>query len=60
MESTNADRETTKHVDGLYIGMLDADEMESFNQCVKDEIACRDYSGPGGLLGLAKVKYTGA
>lgn len=60
MESTNADRETTQHVNGLYVGMLNDDELESFERCIQDQIALRDYDGPGGFLGLAKVKFIGA
>ena len=56
MNSTKADREKIQEIDGLYIGLLDKYELESFERCIQDKLARRDYTGTGGLLGLAKVK----
>jgi len=50
-ESPNLDR-----LDGLYVGLLDSDELAVFEQAIKDGKACRSYEGPGGMLGLSKVK----
>lgn len=43
-------------IDGLYVGMLDADELRWFEEQIAVGNARRDYDHPGGLLGLAKVK----
>lgn len=56
MKSTKADREKVKYLDGLYVGMLEPDEIESLNRCVADHVAIRDYDHIGGSLGLSKVK----
>ena len=40
---------------GLFVGMLDEDEMREFRHAVKDGLAYRDYDHAGGFLGLAKV-----
>ena len=44
----------------LFVGQLDADELAAFKRAVKEGKARYDYSGPGGLLGLAKVKLLSA
>ena len=54
--STQADRELIREVDGLYVGSLTDEEMESFNRCIADGFAQRTYEGPAGLMGLAKIK----
>jgi hypothetical protein len=59
MISSAADRELIKHVNGLYIGFLDSEELDSLDRCIQDKVALRDYDNPGGILGLAKVKYIG-
>jgi hypothetical protein len=43
-------------IDGLFVGMLDLEEYEAFTQACKNGLACRDFEGVGGLLGMAKVK----
>ena len=53
---TSADKELINNLNGLYVGMLDNGEIESFNKCVKEGYAVRDYNHQGGILGLAKVK----
>jgi len=57
--STEADRQLIRKLNGLYVGQLDDDEMESFRRCVKDRVAVNDYGHPGGLFNLAKIRYTG-
>ena len=52
------DDEVLDAINGLYVGMLDDEEMDFFNQCVQDGLAYRSYEGTAGLLGLAKVKKT--
>jgi len=59
MKSTQADREIVKTNDGLYVGSLTDDEIESFDRCVADNLASRQYSGDITPFGLAKVKYLG-
>jgi hypothetical protein len=56
MNSTNADIETTKRLDGMFVGMLTNEEIDSFDRCVMDGIATRSYEGAGGFMGLAKVR----
>lgn len=55
MKSTKADRDAVRRLNGLYVGQLTNDELESFNRCVDDGTAHRSYQGVSGLLGLAKV-----
>ena len=43
-------------LDGLYVGQLSEGELRMFDQAVKDGWAVRSYNGPGGWLGLAKVR----
>lgn len=42
--------------DGLYVGMLDADELETFADLVRRGLLRRSYSHAGGLLGLAVIE----
>lgn len=44
-------------IDGLYVGMLDEDELKLFERARKDGDAIRSYDHvAGAVLGLAKVK----
>lgn len=47
--------ETLQRINGLHVGALDRQELQAFNQAVAAGLAKRDYSGPSGILGLAKV-----
>jgi len=47
-------------IDGLYVGMLDADEMAEFNDLCSRGLMRRDYGGTGGFLGLAKARAVAA
>ena len=42
--------------DGLYVGLLTPEELAEFNLWVAAGKAWRSYQGPGGELGLAKVR----
>ena len=58
--STEADRNRIRELDGLYAGQLTTDELESFNRCIQDGKACRDYNHPAGFfVGVAKVRWKG-
>lgn len=48
----------SESINGLYVGMLTPEEMAWFEQQIAEGKAARDYSGPGGIFGLAKVKIT--
>jgi hypothetical protein len=56
MNSTKADRDRIKELNGLYVGLLDSDEIESLDRCISDHVAIKDYNHVGGFLELAKVK----
>ena len=43
---------------GLYVAMLDDDELTAFNAACREGRAYRDYSGPAGMFGVAKVGIT--
>jgi len=43
-------------INGLYVGQLSQDELRWFEEAVSTGRAWRDYDGPHGALGLAKVK----
>lgn len=49
-------RDELSAIDGLYVGMLTVDEIEMLNHAVAEGRAIRSYEGPGGLLGMAKVR----
>jgi len=58
IKSTEADRETIRRVNGLYVGMLSNSEIGSFERCIADGYAKRSYSSAGGLLlGLSVVEF---
>jgi len=48
-----------ERVDGLFVGQLDADELQRFERAVEDGDAYRSYEGGSGLMGLAKVRLRG-
>lgn len=45
-----------EHIDGLFVGSLNADEMRTFTRAVQDGEAVRHYDGAAGFMGLAKVR----
>lgn len=45
-----------KHIEGLFVGQLDPDELKLFNLCCEHGLAYRAYEGGAGLFGLAKVR----
>jgi hypothetical protein len=47
--------EAVQRLVGLYTGQLTPEELELFEMAVGAGRARRDYSGPGGFLGLSKV-----
>ena len=44
-----------ERIEGLFVGMLDAEELKVFEKAVEDGTAKREYSGGAGFMGLAKV-----
>lgn len=48
--------DTLHRIDGLFVGMLDAEELEIFNEACRRYQAKRSYEGGAGLMGLAKVR----
>ena len=55
--STHADQEIVRNLDGIYVGLLNDDELESFHKCIEDKLAYQSYEGLGALYGLSKVKF---
>jgi hypothetical protein len=45
-----------RRIDGLFVGMLDKDELWLFEKAVEDGKARRSYEGGAGFMGLAKVR----
>lgn len=43
-------------MDGMFVGLLDDDEIAEFDRAVKAGKARRSYEGAGGFMGLAKVR----
>lgn len=63
MSATELDDEAAcfmGHVEGLFIGQLDPDEMRLFNDLADRGVMRRSYSGSSGFLGLAKAEMTEA
>lgn len=56
--STHADRDLIRNLNGICVSLLDENELESLDKCIKDNYAIMDFSGINGLLGLPKVKIT--
>lgn len=50
------DLETMENAFGLCVGQLDYDENLAFERLCKEGFARRVYSGPLGLMGLAKAE----
>jgi len=50
--------ETLSRINGLFVGLLDQEELEIFNEACRRHEAVRSYEGAGGLMGLAKVRVT--
>lgn len=48
--------EHIKHLDGLFVGLLDERELDALNFCCSEGLATRSYEGVGGFMGLAKVR----
>ncbi|MCP4410753.1 MAG: hypothetical protein GY807_24035 [Gammaproteobacteria bacterium] len=49
-------RELLSGANGLYVGILDEDEIQALNILEEAGEAMRSYEGPGGFLGLSKVR----
>ena len=43
-------------MDGMFVGLLDNNEIAEFERAVEDGKARRSYEGAGGFMGLAKVR----
>lgn len=57
MENEGGAMSDLDRIDGLYVGMLDEDELKLFERARKDGDAIRSYDHvAGAVLGLAKVK----
>lgn len=50
--------DTLHRIDGLFVGMLDKEELEIFDEACRTYEARRSYEGAGAILGLAKVRLT--
>ena len=46
-----------ERLDGLYLGLLDKEELWLFEKAEQDGMAYRSYEGGGGFMGLAKVRF---
>ena len=56
-KSTDADYEAISRANGLYVGMLSDDEIESLNRLIADGKAEKYYhSTAAALMGLPKVR----
>ena len=42
-------------LNGIYVGLLSADEIEIFDRACSEGLAHRSYQGVGGFMGMAKV-----
>jgi len=52
---SDEDMDIVHHVNGLYVGQLNEEELQAFNRACKAGKATRTSSGAGWLLGLPKV-----
>jgi hypothetical protein len=57
VRSLEEDCDLIRPLDGLHIGMLTTTELSALSRLVVAGLADRDYSGPGGMLGLGKVVF---
>lgn len=48
--------DTLGRIDGLFVGLLDKEELEIFDAACRSQDAYRSYEGGGGFMGLAKVR----
>lgn len=48
--------DTLYRIDGLFVGLLDKEELAIFDDACRHYEARRSYEGGGGLMGLAKVR----
>jgi hypothetical protein len=55
-EQQESDLALVAPLDGLHLGSLTATELSALSRLVVAGLADRDYSGPGGFLGLGKVR----
>lgn len=46
---------TLNRIEGLFVGLLDKEELEIFDEACRTQEAYRSYEGGGGFMGLAKV-----
>jgi hypothetical protein len=53
---TEAAMTDLEHIDGLFIGQLNEQEMHAFERAVAEGEAYRSYEGGAGFMGLAKVR----
>ena len=56
-DASTCARDIVRGVDGLYVGQLDRDEMDAFEEGIREGFARRCYSTGAGFLGCAKVRY---
>jgi hypothetical protein len=56
ISNQRTDQENLERLEGLFVGQLDAEEMELFERAIKLGCARRNYEGAGQLLGIAKVR----
>ena len=52
-------REFVRQIDGLFVGQLSDEELQSFDAAVAAGLAERSYEGGAGFMGVAKVRATG-
>jgi hypothetical protein len=45
-----------RRIEGLFVGQLDEDELEIFDEACRRNEAYRSYEGGSGFMGLAKVR----
>jgi len=57
--SERSDLALIRHLDGIYVGLLDGQDLEAFERCCKAGTARRSYEGVAGFLSLAKVRIVG-
>lgn len=48
--------DTLRRINGLFVGLLDKEELEVFDEACRTNDARRSYEGSAGLMGLAKVR----
>jgi len=48
--------DTLSRINGLFVGLLDEDELKIFDDACRTQDARRSYEGGAGLMGLAKVR----